>query len=185
MSARQAQSTSWQSISARPARRLAYSRPKARNIAFEFEPTQVWLLPNGGAEQDPAEWWSAIKKATARLVAKAASFDASRWPPYVALHSGPARWPSTRRTAADECNHLDGRARRQVRRSDHRRAAQNRGLRDRKSLKWIRLTGGVPTHSGKDPIAHILFIKNERPEIYRKTCKFLEPKDYLNLRPNR
>ena len=47
---------------------------------------------------------------------------------------------------------------------------------------WIRLTGGIPSHSGKDPIAHILYLKAEKPDIYNAAYKFLEPKDYLNLR---
>jgi xylulokinase len=51
-----------------------------------------------------------------------------------------------------------------------------------KLVDWLRYTGGIPARAGKDPIAHILFIKNERPEIYRQAYKFLEPKDYLNLR---
>jgi xylulokinase len=51
-----------------------------------------------------------------------------------------------------------------------------------KLLPWLRLTGGIPTPSGKDSIAHILFLKHERPEVYRAAYKFLEPKDYLNLR---
>jgi xylulokinase len=48
--------------------------------------------------------------------------------------------------------------------------------------RWVRLTGGAPSPSGKDPIAHILFIKEEFPKIYEKTHKFLEVKDYINLR---
>jgi xylulokinase len=51
-----------------------------------------------------------------------------------------------------------------------------------KLISWVRLTGGVPTRSGKDSIAHVLFLKHEYPEVYRQTYKFLEPKDYLNLR---
>ena len=51
-----------------------------------------------------------------------------------------------------------------------------------KLFKWLRLTGGIPTRSGKDSIAHILYIKHELPEVYRQTYKFLEPKDYINLR---
>jgi len=49
----------------------------------------------------------------------------------------------------------------------------------RKLRKWIKLTGMVPTHSGVDSLGHVLFIKNERPDIYAKTYKFLEPMDYL------
>ncbi|MBT9163801.1 MAG: Xylulose kinase [Chloroflexi bacterium] len=50
-----------------------------------------------------------------------------------------------------------------------------------KLLRWLGLAGGIPGHSGKDSIAHILYIKNELPQIYRRTYKFLEPKDYINL----
>ncbi len=49
-----------------------------------------------------------------------------------------------------------------------------------KLIRWLQLTGGVPGHAGKDPISHILWIKNERPDIYNQTSYFLEPKDYIN-----
>jgi xylulokinase len=52
----------------------------------------------------------------------------------------------------------------------------------RDAIRWLRKTGGAPTLSGKDPIAHILYLKNEQPEIYDQTCKFLECKDFLNLK---
>ena len=39
------------------------------------------------------------------------------------------------------------------------------------------LTGGAPGMSGKDPLAHILFIRDEQPDVYRDTVKFLEPVD--------
>jgi xylulokinase len=52
----------------------------------------------------------------------------------------------------------------------------------RKIEKWLRITGGAPTKSGKDPLAHILYIKNELPGIYEKTYKFLEPKDFINMK---
>ena len=50
------------------------------------------------------------------------------------------------------------------------------------ALNWIRLTGGMPSISGKDPAAHMLFIRNHFPEIYARTYKFLNVLDYLNLR---
>ena len=49
-------------------------------------------------------------------------------------------------------------------------------------IRWIRMTGGVPTHSGADALAHILFVKHECPDVYRRTHKFLEPMDFINLR---
>ena len=56
------------------------------------------------------------------------------------------------------------------------------GYEVRKLRSFVQKSGGVPSHSGKDPTAHILFIRNERPEVYRATATFLEPADYLNLR---
>ncbi|HDL49602.1 MAG TPA: xylulose kinase, partial [Actinobacteria bacterium] len=51
-----------------------------------------------------------------------------------------------------------------------------------KVYRWLRLTGGAPGHSGKDPIAHILYLKHHQSELYESATAFLEPKDYLNLR---
>src|SRR5690606_17359501 len=50
-----------------------------------------------------------------------------------------------------------------------------------KLWRWLKLTGGAPAASGKDPLGHILYIKNERADIYERTHKFLEPKDYLTF----
>ena len=51
-----------------------------------------------------------------------------------------------------------------------------------KLVRWIRTTGGIPASSGKDSIAHILWLKHEEPQTYRRAHLFLEPKDWLNLR---
>jgi len=51
-----------------------------------------------------------------------------------------------------------------------------------KAIRWLRLTGGAPSQSGKDPVGHILYLQDKHPEICKQTFKFLEPKDYLNLR---
>jgi xylulokinase len=48
--------------------------------------------------------------------------------------------------------------------------------------RMIRLTGGLPSATGKDPAAHMLFIRERFPHIYERTYKFLNVLDYLNLR---
>ncbi|HET8682396.1 MAG TPA: FGGY-family carbohydrate kinase, partial [Micromonosporaceae bacterium] len=52
----------------------------------------------------------------------------------------------------------------------------------RKLRRFVTVAGGLPGHSGKDPTAHILWIRHERPQVYAATHVFLEPADYLNLR---
>ena len=51
-----------------------------------------------------------------------------------------------------------------------------------KAARWIRLTGGAPSLSGKDPVGHILWLRDARPEVARAAAVFLEPVDYLNYR---
>ncbi len=150
-------------------------------VSYEFEPTRLVLLPNGGAEQDPDDWWNAIKTATRRLLRQSAIPVED----IVALGCT-TQWSGT--VAVDKAGrHLMN----AIIWMDSRGARYAKAITDGpvkiegygadKLLTWVRLTGGVPTHSGKDPIAHILYLKYELPEIYRETYKFLEPKDYLNL----
>jgi xylulokinase len=56
------------------------------------------------------------------------------------------------------------------------------GYDPRKLVRWVQVTGGAPGLSGKDPVAHILFIREAFPEVYEATATFLEPVDYLNLK---
>jgi xylulokinase len=48
-----------------------------------------------------------------------------------------------------------------------------------KLLRFVKITGGAPGVNGKDPISHILWIKEKRPQIYQDTYKFLSVKDYV------
>ena len=38
-----------------------------------------------------------------------------------------------------------------------------------KLWSWIRLTGGAPSLSGRDPLGHILWLADQRPEVYAAT----------------
>ncbi|MFQ5751794.1 MAG: FGGY-family carbohydrate kinase [bacterium] len=151
-------------------------------VDYEYEATELLLFANGGAEQNPGDWWAAIKKATRRLLGKCmVPID-----DIVALCCT-SQWSGT--VAVDKNgNHLmnaiiwmDARGAPYVKQiTDGFITMQGYGI--WKMMRWLRLTGGIPGHAGKDPIAHILYIKNEFPDIYQNTYKFLEPKDYLNLR---
>jgi len=149
---------------------------------YEFEKTQTLLIPDGGAEQDPGEWWESILKASKRLLEKGlVSVD-----DIVAI-SCTSQWSGTVAVDSDG-NHLmnaiiwmDSRGEPYIK-SITGGLLKIQGYGIWKLLRWLRLTGGMPTHSGKDSLAHILYIKNKLPDIYQKTHTFLEPKDYINLR---
>jgi len=151
-------------------------------LGHELEVTDLILLPGGGAEQDPAGWWTAITRAVGRLLGRhlLAVED-------IVAVSVTAQWSGT--VAVDE----DGRAlMNAIIWMDSRGARYVKdlvggpvtfmGYDPRKLRLFIHRTGGIPSRSGKDPVAHILFIRHERPDVYRATRCFLEPADYLNLR---
>jgi xylulokinase len=150
-------------------------------VASESEETPLLFGPNGAAEQRPADWWGAIAKAARRLLSH------NIVPPErIAILSCTSQYSSTVAVGKDgqplmnAINWMDTRGARYVREiTGGRLRIQGYGI--GKLLTWVRLTGGIPGHSGKDSIAHILYIKNERPDVYRATHKFLEPKDYVNL----
>ncbi|MFW9907355.1 MAG: FGGY-family carbohydrate kinase [Candidatus Thorarchaeota archaeon] len=151
-------------------------------LAFEFEDTPLYLSPDGGAEQDPDEWWDSFVKAARRLLANhpvpkediVGICVSSQW-------SGTVAVDSEGRHLMNAIIWMDSRGEPYIRQ-------KNQGIINISGYgilniaRWLRSTGGLPAKSGKDPIAHILYLKNERPEIYEATYKFLEPKDYMNLR---
>jgi len=151
-------------------------------VASDFEPTELYLIENGGAEQDPAQWWNAILKASKRLI----GLQVIPASDIIAI-SCTAQWSGT--VPVDKTgNHLynaiiwmDSRGATSIKRIVDG-LVKIEGYAAQKLIQWIRMTGGAPGHSGKDPIAHILYMKDEMPEIYQRTHMFLEPKDYLNMR---
>jgi len=147
-----------------------------------FVENSLQLLPDGGAEQDPEEWWQSILTTIKTILAKK-TVPAED---IIAICCS-TQWSGT--VAVDqEGNHLmnaliwlDSRGSRYVKKMSGG-IIKIEGYGITKLQRWLRLTGGAPSHSGKDSIAHILYIKNELPHIYQQTYKFLEPKDYINLR---
>ncbi len=152
-------------------------------VGHEVEKTELLLLPGGGAEQDPADWWRAISVGAKKLLNRGlVPAD------HIVGIGVTAQWMGT--VAIDrDGNHLanaiiwmDARGGKYARRITKGGPINISGYSIPKLRRWLRITGGLPSRTGKDSIGHILFIKNEWPEVYRSTHKFLEPMDYLNFR---
>lgn len=151
-------------------------------LASEVEPTKLYLSDGGGAEQEPDDWWRAIIAATRRITDR----DLVPTERIIAV-AVTSQWAGT--VAVDRQGEALGRA---IIWLDSRGAkyvpevagglVRIQGYGALKLESWLRKTGGVPSLAGKEPVAHILFLRHERPEIYRAAYKFMEPKDYLNLR---
>jgi xylulokinase len=151
-------------------------------LATSFRPTELVLLPDGGAEQDPNEWWEAIVAASQQCLNDTAVDRAS-----VAAVGVTAQWSGT--VAVGESGEplhpaliwMDSRG------APHIEAIAGGafGLLPydiTRAARWISLTGGAPAKSGKDSLAHILYLREHMPQVYERARYFLEPKDYINYR---
>lgn len=151
----------------------------ARLVDSAFEPVETRLLTGGGAEQDPQEWWQAIRRASARLEASARQRVA--WVACTGQWSGTVPLDKEGRVLYPCLTWMDSRGAPWVRQLMHGwPAVSGYGL--ARVLRWIKITGGAPSLSGKDPVGHILWLKAHKPDIFEATCTFLEPVDYLNYR---
>jgi xylulokinase len=150
--------------------------------AHAKRPISTKFLAGGGAEQDPAQWWDAVVAAAAEVL------DRRAVPIERIVGVGcTAQWSGTVATAADGSAlrpaviWMDSRGSEAIRRQTAGPVSVL-GYDVRKLQRWIRLTGGAPGHSGKDPTAHILWIRHSEPEVYADTTVFLEPVDWLTQR---
>ncbi|MCB9110104.1 MAG: xylulose kinase [Anaerolineales bacterium] len=149
-------------------------------LGWEAEPVRLILTPNGGAEQSPEEWWQAFLSAAGRLMKKNQGAN-------VIAVCASTQGEGT--VAVDKEGNALGNA---ILWMDMRGAANLKkqigglinidGAGISNVLRFVRLTGGMPSMTGKDPAAHMLFIRDTMPEIYKKTHKFLNVLDYINLR---
>ncbi len=150
--------------------------------AWEFDPVPLHILPGGGAEQDPEDWWRAFLSTAKRLLQKSPIS-----PQQVAAVCCSTQGEGT--VAVDEqgqplmnaviwmdmrgAKHLD---------KITKGVVNVAGYDVFKLLRWVNVTGGAPALSGKDPSAHMLLIREAFPEVYARTYKFLNVLDFMNLR---
>ncbi len=147
-------------------------------VASTSQPTQLRVLPGGGAEQDPEDWWRSITEAARRL------WRSGHNPSRVVAIGTTAQWAGTVAVGRDGTPlhpaiiWMDTRGARYIP-ALVGGAVRVQGYGARKLARWIRRTGGIPSLGGKEPLSHLQWLRHERPEVYTGAHMFLEPKDWL------
>ena len=163
--------------------RTALATAHGRILAVATRELATRLLPGGGAEQDPEDWWRAVTDTVRELAAahpatarvEALCFS-SQWggtvpadqnadPTHPAVIWMDARGAGYARAATGGLITVPG-----------------TGYGARRLRTWITRTGGVPTRSGKDPVGQSLWLRHERPEAYRAARYLLDVPEYLAFR---
>ena len=157
------------------------SKDDIRLLAGSVERYTLHILPNGGAEQDPDDWWNAMCRSTKALLEK----------------SGVPRGEIQAISCCSQFSTLvmvdsEGRALRPAMSCmDTRAAAQFgrymgtglcvEGLNVSRLLRFVRATGAAST-SAKDAVWRYHWVRENEPEVFRNTCKWLDAKEYLTSR---
>ena len=151
-------------------------------LGWDSEPVKLILTQDGGAEQDPQEWWQAFLKAAGRLVARGLT-PTDNIIAVCCSTQGEGTIPVDHNgNALMNCVlWMDMRGERFLK-QQFKGLINVTGAGLANTLRWIRLTGGMPSMTGKDPAAHMLLIREEYPEVYARTYKFLNVLDFLNLK---
>ena len=151
-------------------------------VDMAFQDTPIYYSADGGAEQDPQDWWEAMLLTAAKLVQR------KTVPPEQIVAIGISSTFSSTVAVDQNGQHLmnaltwmDSRGASLIR-NRIKGFPEVAGLNLFKALQWVFKTAGAPSPSGKDDIAHVLLIQHAYPDVYEKTYMFLPSKDYLNLR---
>jgi xylulokinase len=135
------------------------------------------------AEQDPQAWWTAFLESAGEILA----VDASVRGRVVAVccstqTEGTVCIDRHGQPLGRALTWLDARGAAAMARRARGRIVNIEGYAPLKLWRWLRLTGGAPSLSGRDSAGHMAYIRDQEPERYERTHKFLNVLDYLNLR---
>ena len=142
---------------------------------------RLYLLPGGGAEQEPDEWWGAMCRTTRALFAKAdVAPQAVAGLSFCSQMQGLVLVDRAGKPVRRAMSYMDQRAGAELKKG-LAHGPQIAGANVGKLLKCLRSTGAVPS-SVKDPVWKYKWVQAHEPEVFRRADKWLDVKDYLLLR---
>ena len=142
-------------------------------IDWVFKEVPLILPSPGAAEQNPIDWWNGFLEGAKELIDKntvpvediVGICNTSQW-------SGTVPIDKEGNNLMNAILWLDTRGAKAMAKF-HKSILQVDGFSIPKALKWIPKTGGAPSPTGKDSISHVLWLKEDLPEIYKNTYMFL------------
>lgn len=152
-----------------------------RLLASDMEVYELYVLDNGGAEQDPYDWWHAMCSTTRKVLLnnniapnriKGISFCAQMQGLVLVDREG----EPVRRAMS----YMDNRAQKQFR-DGMAHGLQVAGVNVFKLLKSLRITGAVAA-SVKDPVWKYKWVEENEPELFNRVYKWLDVKEFLIAR---
>jgi xylulokinase len=179
--------------------KVALADARGDLLGMESASVPTRILPGGGAEQDPDDWWQAIAGCVRQLL--------DRHPGSASENSAPgnsapentaqrvtaicfsSQWGGT--VPVDEHGHathpaliwMDARGARYAQEvTGGWPALPGSGYNPRKLRAWVAKTGGAPTRTGQDPVGQTLWLADQQPGAYAAARYLLDVPEYLTMR---
>ncbi len=150
-------------------------------IADAIEGYELYVLPDGGAEQDPDEWWAAMCKTTKEIFGKCdISPEQIDGISFCSQAQGLVLVDENGKHVRRAMSYMDQRARKE-RKELMAHGIQIAGASIPKLLISLAKTGAVAA-SVKDPVFKYNWVKNNEPEIFARVHKWLDVKESLIAR---
>ncbi len=152
-----------------------------RYVDGEKENYPLYILPGGGAEQDPDQWWAAMCKTTGSLLERQGiTKEAIGGISFCAQMQALVLVDEQGRHVRRAMSYMDNRGGKQLKEGlGH--GIKVSGMNGRKVLASIKRTGAVSA-SVKDPVWKYRWVAEEEPEVFQRVHKWLDVKDYLVCR---
>ena len=152
-----------------------------RLIAGEYQSYGLYILDNGGAEQDAEEWWQAMCATTRSLIAKTgidpAAVDGIS---FCSQMQGLVLVDEQGNALRRPMSYMDQRATQEMKETEAF-GLQVAGVNARMLVKSLLATHAAST-SVKDPLWKYKWVQKHEPEIFARVHKWLDVKEYLICR---
>lgn len=151
-------------------------------LAAASEGYNLYVLDNGGAEQDPDEWWEAMRSTTATIFSKTdVTPDKVEGISFCSQAQGLVLVDKDGNAIRRAFSYMDQRAVQEIK-EGVQFGLQIPGLGNiRKLLPALIVTSAAPV-SVKDPVWKYNWVKKHEPDNFKKVHKWLDVKEYLICR---
>jgi xylulokinase len=149
-----------------------------RLIASATADYPIYVLDNGGVEQDPDDWWQAMCRTTAQIFEKSSTpRDSIEGISFCAQMQSLVLVDKSGIPVRRAMNYMDTRAVEEIKKG-MMSGVKISGLNLYKFLRSVKISGAVSA-SVKDPVWKYNWVKNNEPDVFSRIYKWLDVKDFL------
>ena len=147
-------------------------------VSAAMEGYQLYIFPDGGAEQDPDEWWQALCSTTSKVFSQCdVTPEMIEGISFCSQMQGLVLVDKEGTPVHRAFSYMDQRAKEQIKRI-MAYGPQIAGANIFKLIPSLMITGAVSC-SVKDPVYKYHWLKDNDPEAFAKVYKWLDVKEYL------